>query len=129
MDLEVSFPGGLRVDVGYKGHNIRTDQPVASGGGDAAPAPFDLFLASIASCVGIYVLQFLRARDLPTEGLKLKMSTDYSREERRITNIAFELTLPDGFPEEYRDAVVRSAMQCAVKRHMEKPPEFDVKLV
>jgi ribosomal protein S12 methylthiotransferase accessory factor len=30
------------------------------------------------------------------------------------------------FPEKYRDAIVRAADQCAVKRHILEPPRFEV---
>ena len=58
MDIELSFPGGKRVVAQVGAHRIETDQPHELGGKDAAPAPFDLFLASIATCAGIYALGF-----------------------------------------------------------------------
>jgi putative redox protein len=62
-EIKVTFPGGLRVDAEYKGFVIKTDQPVKHGGSGTAPAPFDLFLASIAACAGFYVVAFCRERD------------------------------------------------------------------
>ena len=70
--IMVTFPGGKRVDAQVGNFVIATDQPVSGGGGEAAPAPFDLFLASIATCAGIYALGFCQARGLPTEGLVLE---------------------------------------------------------
>jgi len=49
MSLKVTFPGGVAVNAEYKGQIIRTDQPREYGGGGTAPAPFDLFLASIGA--------------------------------------------------------------------------------
>ncbi len=37
-----------------------------------------------------------------------------------------KLILPESFPEKYRGAVIQSANLCAVKKHMETPPEFNV---
>ena len=69
--IEVSFPGGKRVDARVGGFTMATDQPTELGGDGSAPAPFDLFLASIATCAGIYVLGFCQARGLATDGLAL----------------------------------------------------------
>ena len=71
MDIVVTFPGGSRVDAQVGQHVVKTDQPARGGGDDSAPAPFSLFLASIATCAGIYVLGFCKQRDLPTDGITL----------------------------------------------------------
>ena len=52
------FGGGLKVDAEYRGFTIKTDQPFHEGGEGRRPAPFDLFLASLATCAGFYVLAF-----------------------------------------------------------------------
>jgi ribosomal protein S12 methylthiotransferase accessory factor len=126
MDMKIYFPGGKRVYADYRGFTIKTDQPVMGGGDDSAPAPFDLFLASIGTCAGIYVLGFLQHRGLPTEGASLEMSTHYDRATGYVDKIDILVHLPAGFPEKYRAAVINAVNQCAVKRHMHQPPEFAV---
>ncbi len=126
MTLEVQFPGGLAVETRAHGHLIRTDQPAHAGGGDTAPAPFDLFLASIATCAGLYALAFCQQRGLSTEGLGLSLEPVRDLEHHRIGTIRIEVRLPEGFPEKYREAILRSVDQCAVKRHMIDPPEFEL---
>ncbi|HKO93844.1 MAG TPA: OsmC family protein, partial [Polyangiaceae bacterium] len=114
MDIELSFPGGKRVVAQLGAHRIETDQPVALGGQDAAPAPFDLFLASIATCAGIYALGFLQARGLSTEGLRLTQHVDLDEATRLPRNIRLSLTLPADLPEKYRGALVRTVENCKV---------------
>ena len=126
MSMEVQFPGGLVVETRAHGHLIRTDQPKHAGGGDSAPAPFDLFLASLATCAGLYALAFCRQRDLSTEGLGLALETIRDPERHRIGTIRIEVRLPEGFPEKYRDAILRAVDQCAVKRHLLDPPGFEL---
>ena len=41
-----------------------------------------------------------------------------------VTRISIEIHVPPGFPEKYRPALVRAAEQCAVKKHLETPPQF-----
>lgn len=124
--MQVTFPGGVRVDAGYKGFVIQTDQPDYAGGTGSAPAPFDLFLASLATCAGYYVLAFCRERKIPTEGIALSMRMERNQETRMIEKISIEISLPPGFPEKYTNAVVRAADHCAVKAHIVKPPLVEV---
>ena len=120
MNLKVKFPGGLRVDAEYGPFNIETDQT------GSAPPPFALFLASIGTCAGIYVLNFCKSRNLSTEGLEINQNMDVDSSTRMIKNIILEIKLPDTFPEKYTSAVIRSAEQCAVKKHLVSPPDFTI---
>jgi ribosomal protein S12 methylthiotransferase accessory factor len=120
MDMEIVFPGGARVDAVVDGMVIRTNQD----GSD--PSPFSLFLASMGTCAGIYVLSFCRQRGLPTEGLKIIQRMDVNPATRLVDRVELDIQLPAGFPEQYKDAVIRSAELCAVKKHLEHPPVFDI---
>lgn len=124
--LEVLFPGGKRVDVQVGGFVINTDQGVKAGGEAAAPEPFALFLASMAACAGIYALNFCASRNLPAEGLGLSM--DWTREPQApaTARATLRLRLPDGFPQQYRDSIVRAMDLCAVKKNIVNPPEFEI---
>lgn len=129
MEMVVTFPGGARVDAHIGSHVIRTDQPVHSGGDDSAPAPFSLFLASIATCAGIYVLSFCRNRGLPTDGISVVQRTTRDPQTGMIGGVDIDILVPPGFPERYHEALIRAAGQCAVKKHIEAPPKFTVRTV
>jgi ribosomal protein S12 methylthiotransferase accessory factor len=118
----IDFPGGSRVDAHFGPHTVRTDQPPES----SAPSPFDLFLSSIGTCAGIYVLGFCRQRNLPTDGLRIIQRMVRDRASGMVSQINLEIQLPKGFPEKYRDAVISSAQLCAVKKHLEHPPKFEI---
>jgi len=125
MDIRVSFPGGKRVDALVGAHVVHTDQPVSAGGADDAPAPFDLFLASLATCAGIYVLGFCQARGIPTEGIEL-VQHHTEDEAHRLVRVDLEIVLPPSFPEKYRASVVRAAEGCKVKKTFVSPPKVSV---
>jgi putative redox protein len=118
-DMDVFFPGDMRVDAEIHGVRIPT-------GGEGEPSPFDLFLAGIGTCSGIKVLRFCQERSLPTENLRIKQRMSYSPDSNMIEKIELDIQLPPGFPEKYHDAVIRAANTCGVKRHLVHPPEFDV---
>ena len=125
MNVSVSFPGGVAVDAALKGHRVRTDQPRPIGE-DSAPSPFDLFVASLATCMGFYALRFCQERDIPAEGLGLSVETVRDEERKRVATVRASLTLPRGFPDKYRQAIVRAVDQCAVKKALIEPPAFEL---
>lgn len=126
MEMQITFPGGKRVDATLMGKTIHTDQAKENGGDGSAPEPYATFLASLGTCAGIYVLEFCRARNLPTEGISLVQHHDFHPVTHKLQNVRIEIRLPEGFPEKYRKAVQRAADLCAVKRTILDPPEFDV---
>ncbi|MCJ7756121.1 MAG: OsmC family protein [Thermoanaerobaculales bacterium] len=127
--MKVSFPGGKRVNASFDGFEIATDQAVDSGGEGTAPEPYDYFLASLATCAGIYVLGFCQKRDIPYDGISLSQSWDREEKTKRLTNVRIAIEVPVDFPDKYRDALVRVANQCAVKKTLENTPEFIVETV
>ena len=128
MKIEVSFPGGVAVDATVRTHVIHTDQP-APAGGDSGPSPFDLFLASIATCMGFYALRFCQERSIPTEGLGVSLEPARATTGGPVTTIDVVVQLPHDFPPKYADALKRAVDHCAVKRHMMTPPEFRLQVV
>ncbi len=126
MEMEITFPGGARVDASFGGLTVKTDQPMHGGGSGSAATPFATFLASIGTCAGIYVLGFCQQRGLPTEGLKIIQRMETDRATGLVGRISLEIQLPPGFPEKYRASVIKSAELCAVKKHLEHPPAFEV---
>ncbi len=122
MEMMIDFPGGSRVDAHFGPYTVPTDQPPVA----SAPSPFELFLSSIGTCAGIYVLGFCQQRGLPTEGIRIIERINHSRMTGMVETIGLEIQVPPDFPEKYRDSLVRSAELCAVKKHLENPPKFEI---
>jgi len=127
--LDVLFSGGKRVNVQIREFEITTDQSIKAGGEASAPEPFDLFLASMAACAGIYALNFCQSRNIPTEGLALGMEWDRDTQKPLEAKVRYRLTLPTGFPDKYRSSITRAMELCAVKKHIQTPPEFTIEIV
>lgn len=127
--MEITFPGGKKVDAHMKGMVIHTDQSVYAGGEGSAPAPFDLFLASIGTCAGVYALGFCQSKGIPTEGLALTMGIEKDPTTHHMTQVSLQLTLPKDFPMKYEAAIMRAMDLCAVKKHMLSPPNFDIQVI
>lgn len=124
--MEITFPGGVAVEAKHKGFRILTDQPEKNGGSNSAPSPFDLFLASLGTCAGFFALRFCQQREIDATGLSLTMETETDEATHLPSRIRIRINLPGGFPEKYRSAIIRATDQCAVKRSIADPPEFEV---
>lgn len=122
MDMKITFPDGKKVNAEYNGFIHETDQPIVDGGNGSAPEPFDLFLASIGTCAGIYVLGFCQQRDIDTEGMEIIQSMNFNLDTKLIDQINLNIKLPIGFPDKYKKAMIHSAKLCTVKKHLESPP-------
>ncbi|MFI5351103.1 MAG: OsmC family protein [Elusimicrobiota bacterium] len=124
--MVIRFPGNRKVAAHFDGFTLTTDQPKDAGGDGSAPAPFDLFLASIGTCAGIFALSFCQKRNLPTEGLEIVQTMEWNEAKHLVSKVRLEIRLPAGFPEKYRDSLVSAANLCTVKRHLHEPPQFEV---
>ncbi len=122
MDITVTFPGGKRVDAQKNGFTLHMDQPVDEGGEGSNPTPGDLFFASLAACAGYYALGFCQKRDIDTDGMHLDVDMTRDEKTHMVTAMDMRLTLPGGFPDKYKQAVVRAMGQCYLKKHLEQPP-------
>ena len=74
MELKVKLEGGKRVATRVGDHLIMTDQPVKDGGEDSAPAPYDLFVASIATCAGFYVQSYCQNKGIDASGIEITLN-------------------------------------------------------
>jgi len=126
--MEILLKENQKVDVHYRGHVILTDQPIMAGGDDSAPSPFELFMASIGACAGVYVKSFCKQRGLPYENIKLvqRMSKN---ENNMIGTVEISIIVPPDFPDKYRPMLVNAANACSVKKHIANPPEFIIQTV
>ncbi|HNR37518.1 MAG TPA: OsmC family protein [Acidobacteriota bacterium] len=124
LEMRIDFPGGTLVNAHFGHHTVVTDQPPEGGGTDSAPAPFLLFLASIGTCAGIYVLYFCQQRKLSLDGIRIVQRIHFTTGTKNVETIELEIQVPASFPDKYLPALIRAADQCKVKQHLENPPEI-----
>ncbi|HSA23366.1 MAG TPA: hypothetical protein P5076_18045, partial [Myxococcota bacterium] len=69
---------------------------------------------------------YLKARGLPTGGLQILQDHERDPSTAMIGKVRMSIRLPAGVGQEHHAAIVRSAQKCAVKKHLENPPGFDI---
>jgi putative redox protein len=129
MEMEVVFTGNKKVEAHLRGFTILTDQPAESGGDNTAPTPFEYFLSSIGTCVGYFILKFCQERNIPTDKIKIIQKMERNPETNLVNDIALEIKLPPDFPDKYKNALIKVAETCTVKKHLQNPPRIHVSTV
>ena len=124
--VEVTFPGDKKIDAQIAGHSIPTDQSERNGGENTAPEPFQLFLASIATCAGIYAKSFCDQRDLPApRGLEMDLARGG---DGLLSRLDLVLHVDADFPDKYDSAIIRSMELCAVKKQLREEIETSIRV-
>ncbi|MDG6219083.1 MAG: OsmC family protein [Candidatus Thermoplasmatota archaeon] len=126
MEMKISFPEGQKVNASFNGFVVKTDQSVENGGKGDAPDPFSLFLSSIGTCTGIYVLRFCQKRNIPKESVTIVLKTQTNDSTGFVEKISVIIHTTDQFPLKYKAALLKTASLCTVKKHLESPPSVEL---
>ena len=129
MELNIQLEGGKKVSTTIGNHRIMTDQSVKDGGEDSAPAPYDLFMASIGTCAGFYVQAYCPNKGIDPAGIKITLRTKRDTENKKIVGFITTIRLPKAVPAKLYPALRKVAEQCAVKKTIMSHPEFIVETV
>ena len=126
--IRVRHRHGDRFDVRIRAHDLTTDQPLDAGGEDLGPTPTELFVASLAACVGYYAERYLRRHALPVEGLEVDAGFEMGERPARVTSVVIDVRLPRGFPSERLEALSRVVEHCTVHNSIRRAPEVRIGL-
>jgi putative redox protein len=129
MHVEVGFPDSTRIQTRTRGLVMETGLPPDRGGDPEAPGPFDILLCSLAACTGFHVLCFLEERGFSLAGAGVNIDAERGPDSHLLETISIEIRVPEGFPDKYKDAVIRSAGQCLIREQLGRPPEFRMSVV
>lgn len=128
-EMTIEFGKGKKVSAVSGAHTIATDMPVSVGGEDSAPTPLDLFLASLATCAGHYARNFCETRSINMDGMAMRVEYTIDPESKQVSQFNYQLTLPEGFPEKYKAALLRAIDMCTIKKQLLNPPAFNLEIV
>ena len=126
MRMEIGFPGNKKINAKFRDFEVATDQPLSQGGDNTAPTPFELFLASLGTCAGIFIKGFCLQRNIPTENIKIIQDAEPGSERGRLGRVKMQIQVPSDFPDQYKSALIQTASLCSVKKNLLTPPEFEI---
>ena len=129
MEIKVNFLDNLRLEAKFDDFTVTADQPIRYKGDGSAPSPFDYFLASSALCAAYFIKVYCKARDIPTENIKLSQNNIVDPEDRYNQIFQIQVELPDDISDKDRQGILRSIERCTVKKVVQTGPEFKIETV
>lgn len=128
MKLSVAYQGGSRYDIIGARHRVVTDQPADEGGNDAGMSPVELFVGSVASCVGYFVGQFCARHDISRDGLKVEAEWTMVEGPHRVGQISLAIRLPHRVTAEQKERLLKVAHACTVHQSVAVPARVVIDL-
>lgn len=129
MEIKVNFLDNLRLEAKFDDFTVVADQPIRYKGDGSAPSPFDYFLASSALCAAYFVKVYCKARDIPTEDIRLSQNNIVDPENRYNQIFQIQVELPEYISDKDRQGILRSIDRCTVKKVVQEGPEFKIETV
>ncbi len=124
--VRVEHESGDRFRVSMRQHTLHVDQPEMDGGEDTAPTPTELFIASLAACVGFYVRRFLSRHGHPVDGLAVTSKVEYATRPYRVSRISLRVDGVSQLPPEVQESLLSVAARCTVHNSLRQPPEVSI---
>lgn len=129
MNLTVTYKRGSRFDVTSGTHTLVTDQPVKDGGNDAGMSPVELFVGSLASCIGYFVGRYCARHQIPCKGFTIDVDWSYAEQPHRVGAVELRVNLPSDLTPEQRETLLKVAHGCTVHQSLSIPPIVDIQLL
>lgn len=126
MDLRVTYKGGVRFEAETRGHRIEIDQPITGGGQDRGMTPPELLLASLGSCAAYYAVEYLRARNLPVQGLEVKVHAEKATGPVRLGSFLIEVLVPELHEERHFEGVKAAVTKCLIHNTLLHAPSIEI---
>src|SRR5215831_17448406 len=121
--IVVTHDGGVRFSAQIRSHRLTVDQPLVGGGEDAGPAPLELLGTALGTCIAFYVQQFLHARGLPYEGMRVEVEQQKALNPSRVGTFAARVVLPAALPASQAEMLERVARSCPAHGTLTHPAE------
>jgi len=124
MELTVKCLGNVKFEANARGHRVICDQPADNGGGDEGMTPPEFLLASLGTCAGFYAAQYLKARNLPAEGLEVHVSAEKAKQPARLGQFRLEVVVPELDPH-HEEGVLRAVKACLIHNTLLHAPSIE----
>ncbi len=126
---EIKYINGKKFSAQNRTHTIIIDQPKEGGGEDQGPTPPELFIDSLGSCIGVYVLAFCKNTGLDSSGMKINLEWEKASDKpSRIKTISAKIYLPNADVGARKAALLKVAESCLVHETIRSHPDIKIEL-
>ena len=125
MEAIINYVDGVRFLAESRSHVVVCDQPRGNSGADTGMSPPEFLLASLGTCAAFYALQYLRARSLAADGLKVRVAAEKALEPARLGSFQIEVVVPELEPR-HTEGILRAVKSCLVHNTLLNPPVIEI---
>jgi putative redox protein len=125
--ITISRESGLEFNVRMRGHELRSDMSEKDGGRDAGPSPAELVASALGCCVAMMVQRYCETHGYEGD-VEVCSTLELADGPKRIGSIVVDVELPEGVPDDRKDAVRRVAEKCLVHETLFNPPRVDIEV-
>jgi putative redox protein len=125
MEVTAEYTHGVQFEIAARGHKLVCDQPIGNGGEDSGMTPPEFLLASLASCAGFYAVQYLRTRNLPPDGVRIRVTAEKAAQPARLAQFGIDVEVPE-IEERHRAGVLRAVKSCLVHNTLLHAPSVNI---
>jgi uncharacterized OsmC-like protein len=124
MEVIVKHLGNVKFEASTRGHRVICDQPPDNGGSDQGMTPPEFLLASLGTCAGFYAAQYLKARNLPADGLQVTVRGDKLLQPARVGQFRIEVFVP-GLDAHHEAGILRAVKACLIHNTLLHAPAIE----
>lgn len=125
MEVIIRHLGNVKFSAAARGHEVICDQPAENSGTDTGMSPPEFLLASLGTCAGYYAAEYVKARNLPAEGLEVRVSAEKEMRPARLDKFRIEVKLP-ALDAEHEAGVLRAVKHCLIHNTLLSPPSIEI---
>jgi putative redox protein len=127
-------PHGFRSEASAGRHNLVIDEPVAVGGTDEGPTPYEYLLTALGSCTAMTLRVYADRKGWPLESATVQLRSGNSHEKDceecatkkvGIAHIERRVLITGHLTDEQRTRLLEIADRCPVKQTIERGIQVD----
>jgi uncharacterized OsmC-like protein len=127
-EITVTHLGDMAFETHIGNHTLTIDLPPENNGKDRGPTPPQLFIASLSSCIAVFVTSYCNNAGINSERLSVTLSYDKLTNPSLLGNFKARIKVPKGDTEKREKAVIRAAEHCLIHETIRSSPEIEVTL-
>jgi uncharacterized OsmC-like protein len=129
---------GFAQEVIAGSHRIASDEPVAAGGTDKGPSPYDLLLAALGSCTSMTIAMYARRKGWPLRDVTVRLRhsriyaedcADCETKEGMLDRIERDIELTGTLTEDQRGKLLEISNRCPVHRTLTSEIKIQTRLI
>lgn len=128
MKVKVSYEDKVRFVASARGHEVVCDQPISNKGEDSGMTPPEFLLVSLGTCAAYYAVEYLRTRNLPTEGVEVTVDAEKSSGPARMSGFRISIQTAQ-LEEKHQLGIVRAVKTCMVHNTLLNIPVVEIDLL